>query len=89
VPAPEGVPQGGMWKEFTGHAAGDEARPRADEPLAGAPAQARYSFALYRDVVVEAPEFPYLSVVLWKVLKLPAAGRLARGARDEPGAGRF
>ena len=82
VPA-EGVPQGWMLKEFTGHAVIELVR--ADGRLAARLRSERTSFALYRDVVVELREFPYLSWS-WKVLKLPAGGDVREAARDDQAA---
>lgn len=79
----EGVPAGWMLKEFTGQPAIELVR--ADGRLAARLRSERASFALYRDVVVELREFPYLSWT-WKVTKLPVSGDVRDPARDDQAA---
>jgi hypothetical protein len=79
----EGVPAGWTLKEFSGQPAIELVR--ADGRLAARLRSERASFALYRDVVVELREFPFLSWT-WKVTKLPAGGDVREAARDDQAA---
>jgi hypothetical protein len=79
----DGVPAGWMLKEFAGQSLIELVR--ADGRLAARLRSERASFALYRDVVVELREFPYLSWS-WKVAKLPAGGDVRDAARDDQAA---
>ncbi len=79
----EGVPPGWTLKEFAGTPAVELVR--ADGRIAARLRSERASFALYRDVVVELREFPYLSWT-WKVTKLPAGGDVRDPARDDQAA---
>src|SRR5438552_13373594 len=65
----EGIPAGWTAKEFVGHASVELVRDEAR--LALRLRSERSSFALYRDVVVELNEFPFLSW-FWHVVRLPA-----------------
>src|SRR5206468_1614952 len=73
----EGIPAGWTAKEFVGHASVELVRD--DTRLALRLRSERSSFALYRDVVVDLNEFPFLSWS-WKVVLRPpgAAGRPGR-----------
>ena len=79
----EGIPAGWTAKEFEGHASvelvKDEAR------LALRLRSEHSSFALYRDVVVDLNEFPFLSWS-WKVVRLPDQGDVRDRAADDQAA---
>ena len=79
----EGIPGGWTAKEFEGHASvelvKDEAR------LALRLRSEHSSFALYRDVVVDLNEFPFLSWS-WKVVRLPDQGDVRDRAADDQAA---
>jgi hypothetical protein len=79
----EGVPAGWMLKEFSGHSSIELTR--ADARVVARLRSEHASFALYRDVVVELREFPYLSWT-WKVTKLPPGGDVRDAARDDQAA---
>ena len=79
----EGVPSGWTAKEFAGHASVELVRDEARLALRLRSDQS--SFALYRDVVVDLAEFPFLSWS-WKVVHLPAAGDVRERATDDQAA---
>jgi Protein of unknown function (DUF3047) len=79
----EGVPSGWTAKEFVGHASVELVRDEARLALLLRSDQS--SFALYRDVVVDLTEFPFLSWS-WKVVHLPAAGDVRERATDDQAA---
>jgi hypothetical protein len=79
----EGIPAGWTAKEFVGHASVELVR--EDARLALHLRSERSSFALYRDVVVDLNEFPFLSWA-WKVMRLPAAGDVRERAADDQAA---
>ena len=79
----EGVPSGWTAKEFVGHASVELVR--EDARLALRLRSDQSSFALYRDVVVDLAEFPFLSWS-WKVVHLPAAGDVRERATDDQAA---
>jgi Protein of unknown function (DUF3047) len=79
----EGVPSGWTAKEFVGHASVELVRDEARLALRLRSDQS--SFALYRDVVVDLAEFPFLSWS-WKVVHLPAAGDVRERATDDQAA---
>ena len=79
----EGVPTGWTAKEFVGHASVELVRDEAR--LALRLRSERSSFALYRDVVVDLNEFPFLSWS-WKVIRLPAEGDVRERAADDQAA---
>ena len=79
----EGIPQGWMAKEFVGHASVELVRDEAR--LALRLRSEHSSFALYRDVVVDLAEFPFLSWS-WKVITLPAEGDVRDRAADDQAA---
>src|SRR5439155_169145 len=76
----EGIPAGWTAKEFVGHASVELVRDEAR--LALRLRSERSSFALYRDVVVDLNEFPFLSWS-WKVVRLPADGDVRDRAADD------
>jgi Protein of unknown function (DUF3047) len=81
--AADGVPAGWELKEFTGRARLELQRTEIGPALrlrseAG-------SFALYRDVVVDLAEFPFLSWS-WKVMQLPPGGDVRQAATDDQAA---
>ena len=79
----EGIPAGWTAKEFAGRASVELVR---DETrLALRLRSERSSFALYRDVVVDLKEFPFLSWS-WKVIRLPAEGDVRERASDDQAA---
>ncbi len=79
----EGIPAGWAAKEFVGHASVELVRD--DARLALRLRSERSSFALYRDVVVDLNEFPFLSWA-WKVVRLPADGDVRVRAADDQAA---
>ena len=79
----EGVPSGWTTKEFVGRASVELVRD--DNRLALRLRSEQTSFALYRDVVVELHEFPFLSWS-WKVVQLPEGGDVRERARDDQAA---
>jgi len=79
----EGVPAGWTAKEFVGHASVELVRDEAR--LALRLRSERSSFALYRDVVIDINEFPFLSWS-WKVVRLPAEGDVRERAADDQAA---
>lgn len=79
----EGIPMGWTAKEFVGHASVELVRD--DAHLALRLRSERSSFALYRDVVVDLNEFPFLSWS-WKVVRLPAGGDVRERAADDQAA---
>jgi len=79
----EGIPAGWTAKEFVGHASVELVRDEAR--LALGLRSERSSFALYRDVVVDLNEFPFLSWS-WKVVRLPADGDVRDRAADDQAA---
>lgn len=79
----EGVPPGWELKEFAGRAAVELVR--ADPGLAMRLRSAQASFALYRDVLVDLREFPFLAWQ-WKVARLPAAGDVREMSADDQAA---
>ena len=77
----EGIPLGWTSKEFVGRASVELVRDGAR--LAMRLRSDHSSFALYRDVVVDPNEFPYLSWS-WKAVHLPPRGDVReRGADDQ------
>jgi hypothetical protein len=79
----EGIPAGWTAKEFVGHASVELVRDEARLALRLQSEQS--SFALYRDVVVDLHEFPFLSWS-WKVVRLPADGDVRERAADDQAA---
>ncbi len=79
----EGVPAGWTAKEFVGHASVELVRDEAR--LALRLRSEHSSFALYRDVVVDLGEFPFLSWS-WKVVRLPPDGDVRERAADDQAA---
>jgi len=79
----EGIPAGWTAKEFVGHASVELVRD--DTRLALRLRSERSSFALYRDVVVDLNEFPFLSWS-WKVVLLPPDGDVRVRAADDQAA---
>lgn len=79
----EGVPPGWELKEFAGRAAIELVR--ADPGLAVRLRSTQASFALYRDVIVDLREFPFLAWQ-WRVARLPAGGDVRAGAADDQAA---
>lgn len=79
----EGIPVGWTAKEFVGHASVELIRDEARLALRLRSEQS--SFALYRDVVVDLKEFPFLSWS-WKVVRLPADGDVRERAADDQAA---
>ena len=79
----EGIPVGWTAKEFVGHASVELVRDEARLVLRLQSEQS--SYALYRDVVVDLNEFPFLSWS-WKVVRLPAAGDVRARASDDQAA---
>jgi hypothetical protein len=79
----EGIPVGWMVKEFVGHASVELVRD--DARLALRLRSDGSSFALYRDVVVDVNEFPFLSWA-WKVVRLPSGGDVRERAADDQAA---
>jgi hypothetical protein len=79
----EGIPAGWTAREFVGHASVELVRDEAR--LALRLRSERSSFALYRNVVVDLNEFPYLSWS-WKVVRLPAEGDVRERAADDQAA---
>ena len=79
----DGVPVGWTAKEFVGHASVELVRDEARLALRLRSEQS--SFALYRDVVVDLNEFPFLSWA-WKVVRLPADGDVRERAADDQAA---
>jgi hypothetical protein len=79
----DGVPAGWTAKEFVGHASVELVRDEARLALRLRSEQS--SFALYRDVVVDLNDFPFLSWA-WKVIRLPAEGDVRERAADDQAA---
>jgi Protein of unknown function (DUF3047) len=79
----DGVPVGWTAKEFVGQASVELVRDEAR--LALRLRSEHSSFALYRDVVVDLNEFPFLSWA-WKVVRLPADGDVRERATDDQAA---
>jgi hypothetical protein len=79
----DGVPVGWTAKEFVGHASVELVRDEARLALRLRSEQS--SFALYRDVVVDLKDFPFLSWA-WKVVRLPAEGDVRERATDDQAA---
>ena len=79
----EGIPAGWMAWEFVGHASVELVRDEAH--LALRLRSERSSFALYRDVVVDLSEFPFLSWA-WKVVRMPVEGDVRDRATDDQAA---
>ena len=79
----DGVPAGWKAKEFVGQASVELVRDEAR--LALRLRSERSSFALYRDVVVDLNEFPFLSWS-WKVVRLPVDGDVRDRAADDQAA---
>jgi len=79
----EGVPLGWTSKEFVGRAAVELVRDGTR--LALRLRSDHSSFALYRDVVVDLNEFPYLSWS-WRAVHLPPRGDVRERAADDQGA---
>jgi DUF3047 family protein len=79
----EGVPSGWTTKEFVGRASVELVRD--ENRLALRLRSEQTSFALYRDVIVDLQEFPFLSWS-WKVLQLPDGGDVRERARDDQAA---
>src|SRR5438445_181285 len=79
----EGIPAGWTAKEFVGHASVELVRDEAR--LALRLRSEHSSFALYRDVVVDLGEFPFLSWS-WKVVRLPPDGDVRERAADDQAA---
>jgi len=79
----EGIPLGWTSKEFVGRASVELVRDGAR--LAMRLRSDHSSFALYRDVVVDPNEFPYLSWS-WKAVHLPPRGDVRERGADDQGA---
>ena len=79
----EGIPVGWTAREFVGHASVELVRDEAR--LAMRLKSERTSFALYRDVVVDLNEFPFLTWA-WKVVRMPAGGDVRQRAADDQAA---
>lgn len=79
----EGVPLGWTSKEFVGRASVELVRDGTR--LAMRLRSDHSSFALYRDVVIDPNEFPYLSWS-WKAVRLPPRGDVRERATDDQGA---
>ena len=79
----EGVPLGWTSKEFVGRASVELVRDGTR--LAMRLRSDHSSFALYRDVVVDPNDFPYLSWS-WKAVRLPPRGDVRERAADDQGA---
>ncbi|MGH7305850.1 MAG: DUF3047 domain-containing protein [Candidatus Rokuibacteriota bacterium] len=79
----EGIPAGWMAREFVGQASVELVRDEARLALRLRSEQS--SFALYRDVVVDLNEFPFLSWA-WKVVRMPAEGDVRDRATDDQAA---
>jgi hypothetical protein len=79
----EGIPAGWTSKEFVGRAQVELVRDGAR--LAMRLRSDHSSFALYRDVVVDPKEFPYLSW-WWKAVRLPPRGDVRERGADDQGA---
>jgi hypothetical protein len=79
----EGTPAGWTAREFVGHASVELVRDEAR--LAVRLKSERSSFALYRDVVVDLNEFPFLTWA-WKVVRMPAGGDVRERAVDDQAA---
>ncbi|PYM93267.1 MAG: hypothetical protein DME04_12000 [Candidatus Rokuibacteriota bacterium] len=79
----EGVPLGWTSKEFVGRASVEVVRDGAR--LALRLRSDHSSFALYRDIVVDPNEFPYLTWS-WKAVRLPPRGDVRERAADDQGA---
>jgi len=80
----EGVPFGWDVKEFSGHAGIDLMR--VDGRLAVRLRTEKSAFALFRDVIVDPAQTPYLTWS-WKVTRLPEAGDAREPARNDQAAG--
>jgi Protein of unknown function (DUF3047) len=79
----EGAPSGWTTREFVGRASVELVRD--EDRLALRLRSEQTSFALYRDVVVDLREFPFLAWS-WKVLQLPDGGDVRERARDDQAA---
>ena len=79
----EGIPAGWTAREFVGQASVELVRDEAR--LAVRLKSERSSFALYRDVVVDLNEFPFLTWA-WKVVRMPADGDVRERAVDDQAA---
>jgi Protein of unknown function (DUF3047) len=79
----EGIPAGWTAREFVGHASVELVRDEAR--LAMRLKSEQSSFALYRDVVVDLTEFPFLTWA-WKVVRMPANGDVRARAVDDQAA---
>lgn len=79
----DGVPSGWTAKEFVGRASVELVRD--DDRLALRLRSEQTSFALYRDVVVDLREFPFLTWS-WKVIQLPEGGDVRERTRDDQAA---
>jgi len=79
----EGIPVGWTAREFVGQASVELVRDEAR--LAVRLKSERSSFALYRDVVVDLNEFPFLTWA-WKVVRMPADGDVRERAVDDQAA---
>ena len=79
----DGVPAGWELREFTGRASAELVR--AETGVALRLRSAQTSFVLYRDVIVDLREHPFLSWS-WKVVRLPAGGDVRQRATDDEAA---
>jgi len=79
----EGVPAGWELREFTGRAALELVR--AEPGLALRLRSVHASFALYRDVIVDLREHPFLAWS-WRVVRLPAGGDVRQRVTDDEAA---
>ena len=79
----EGAPPGWTLREFTGNPAAELIR--ADGRLALRLRADHASFAVYRDVVLDVAQFPYLSWS-WKVTRVPSQGDVRDATRNDQAA---
>ena len=79
----EGAPPGWVLHEFAGNAAAELTR--TDGLLVLRLRADHASFAVYRDVVLDLTQFPYLSWS-WKVMRLPVQGDVRDAARNDQAA---
>jgi hypothetical protein len=79
----EGAPPGWTLREFSGNAAAELTR--ADGRLALRLRADHASFAVYRDVVLDVGQFPYLTWS-WKVTRVPAQGDVRDALRNDQAA---
>jgi len=79
----EGAPPGWTLREFSGNAAAELIR--ADGRVALRLRAAHASFAVYRDVVLDVGQFPYLTWS-WKVTRVPPQGDVRDAARNDQAA---